>query len=505
MRKLIGRLAHPVATTPLLALALSACGDDGATTPTTPSVDAIAGTDTTSPGSDATTPGTDTTVDPGTDTTTPGTDTAPPVAQLPEQVTCTGDVCRVSAPIDNPITTSFTMTADKKWLLEGGVFVGDETGETVLTIAPGTVIYGETASKAFLTIRRGSRIEAVGTAEKPIVFTSSKSPGQRARGDWGGLIINGRAPVNGCDAAPCESEGEGGTGQYGGDAADDNSGTLRYVRVEFAGFPITEDNELNGIAFQGVGAGTTVDHLQVHMAKDDGVEFFGGTVNVKHVVLTGISDDNVDWTDGWVGKAQFVLVQQYEDAGDNGIEADNNGDNNDALPRSSPTLSNVTLIGSPDSSSSDLGVLFREGTAARLHNSIITGWNEACYDMDHAATFAIAKDGDALSGNLAVANTIFDCAKQFLADDEKNDAGEAQPDPWSVEAFLFTLNTGNSRVAAMLEDALNTETPNARPKAGSPALTGAVIPTDAFFTQVPYVGAFGSEDWTAGWITTARQ
>ena len=488
MRKLIGRLAHPVTTTPLVALALAACGDDGATT--TPATDTTTVGDTTSPGAD---------------TTSPGDDATPPAPQLPAQVTCTGDLCRVSAPIDNPITTSFTMTADRKWLLEGGVFVGDETSETVLTIEPGTIVYGETASKAFLTIRRGSRIEAVGTAEKPIVFTSSKSPGQRARGDWGGLIINGRAPVNGCDAAPCESEGEGGTGKYGGAAAEDNSGTLRYVRVEFAGFPITEDNELNGVAFQGVGSGTTVDHLQVHMAKDDGVEFYGGTVNVKHVVLTGISDDNVDWTDGWTGQAQFILVQQYEDAGDNGIEADNNGDNNDALPRSSPTLSNVTLIGSPESSSSDLGVLFREGTAARLHNSILTGWNEACYDMDHAATFALAKEGEALSGNLAIANTIFDCAKNFLADDEKNEAGEAQPDPFSVEDFLFTLNTGNSRVSADLEDALNTAAPNARPKAGSPALTGAVIPSGAFFTQVPYVGAFGAEDWTAGWITTERQ
>jgi hypothetical protein len=494
MRKQNGRLNRPLAVTPLVALALAGCGDDATTPATTPA-------DTSSPAADVS-PGTDTTTEPGTDTAT-GTDTAAPT--LPPQVECTATVCRVSAPINDPVTASFTMTADKQWLLEGGVFIGDDSAETVLTIEPGTTVYGETASKAFLTIRRGSRIEAAGTAEKPIVFTSSKSPGQRARGDWGGLVINGRAPVNGCETAPCESEGEGGTGQYGGGDAADSSGTLRYVRVEFAGFPITEDNELNGVAFQGVGAGTEVDHLQVHMAKDDGVEFFGGTVNVKHVVLTGISDDNIDWTDGWTGKAQFVLVQQYEDAGDNGIEADNNGDNNDALPRSAPMLANLTIIGVPEAASSDLGVLLREGTAAHLHDSVVLGWNEACFDIDHSATFALAKDGEALSGELMVKNTILSCAKTFVADDEKNDAGEAQPDPWSVEAFLFTLNSGNKTVDPDLTKPFDTAAPDARPKAGSPALTGAATPSDAFFTSVPYVGAFdATNDWTAGWITTSR-
>jgi hypothetical protein len=187
MRKQNGRLNRPLAVTPLAALALAGCGDDATTPATTPA-------DTSSPAADVS-PGTDTTTEPGTDTAT-GTDTAAPT--LPPQVECTATVCRVSAPINDPVTASFTMTADKQWLLEGGVFIGDDSAETVLTIEPGTTVYGETASKAFLTIRRGSRIEAAGTAEKPIVFTSSKSPGQRARGDWGGLVINGRAPVNGC-------------------------------------------------------------------------------------------------------------------------------------------------------------------------------------------------------------------------------------------------------------------------------------------------------------------
>jgi hypothetical protein len=173
-----------------------------------------------------------------------------------------------------------------------------------------------------LVVRRSSQIIARGTAALPIIFSSSKLDGERARGDWGGLIINGRSTINSCAGGTgvCEAFGEGGTGFYGGDDEADNSGVLEYVRVEFAGTLISPDNELNGIAFQGVGSGTTVDHIQVHMNADDGVEFFGGTVNVKHVLVTGVGDDSMDWTDGWRGRAQHIVLQQYDDGGDQGID-----------------------------------------------------------------------------------------------------------------------------------------------------------------------------------------
>lgn len=410
---------------------------------------------------------------------------------------CDGDVCVLTG----TITDDLTLTKDKAWLLRGGVFVGDDAGETVLTIEPGTWIYGETATRGMLVIRRGSKILAEGTAEEPIVLTSSKEEGQRARGDWGGLILNGRAPVNGCDAAPCESFGEGGTGFFGGDDAADNSGVLKYVRVEFAGQLISPDNELNGIAFQGVGSGTTVDFIQVHMGADDGVEFFGGTVNVKHVLTTGIADDNLDWTDGWQGKVQFFVAQQYDDAGDNGIEADNNGEDNAAAPRSHPVLSNLTLIGSPNSDSSDVGMLLREGTAANLHNVIVQGFNDTCLDVDHAETFANAIDaGGALTGELTLSSSIFDCVKNF-------DDGEAVPDeePVSIEELAMTLNEGNAIAEARLEDPFNPADRNFRPAADSPALSGAVVPSDAFFEQVSFKGGVDPEDdWTAGWTVTYR-
>ena len=427
-----------------------------------------------------------------------------PPAETPdtptESVDCDGGLCILSG----TITEDLTLTADRSWLLRGGVFIGNDIDETVLTIEPGTQIFGETSTRGMLVITRGSKILAEGTAEEPIVMTSSKAEGERARGDWGGLIINGRAPVNGCDETPCESYGEGGTGYYGGDQTDDSSGTLKYVRVEFAGQLVSPDNELNGIAFQGVGSGTEVDYIQVHMGADDGVEFFGGTVNAKHILLTGIADDNVDWTDGWTGKLQFVAVQQYEDAGDNGIEADNNGEDNASLPRSAPVLSNVTLVGSPESSNSDIGILLREGTGANLHNFIVTGFNDVGIDIDHAETFANAlsgnaEDGYSLSGNLTIENSIFDNETNFDVDEDEAD------EPLSVESFVLELNNGNVAGLAGLRDPFVIGVNDLRPANDSIATSGAVVPNDAFFDQVNYKGAFAPDsDWTEGWTVSYR-
>ncbi|MCB9738002.1 MAG: hypothetical protein H6747_01965 [Deltaproteobacteria bacterium] len=429
------------------------------------------------------------------------------------KTSCDGDVCFVTAPPCGPITESTTWTKDKKWVLQGGVFVGDGTAATVLTIEAGTQIFGETASKAFLSVQRGSQLVAVGSKDAPIVFTSAKDKGKRARGDWGGVVLNGRAPVNGCDTPPCISEGEGGSGTYGGDQPADNSGRLEYVRIEFAGHPITEDNELNGLSLQGVGAGTVLDRIQVHMAADDCVEFFGGTANFKRILCTGISDDNLDWTDGWVGKGQFLVAQQYEDAGDNGIEADNNGDANDALPRSAPMLANLTLIGSPDSEKSDLGILLREGTAGQIWNSVIVGWNQACFDVDHKATFGVAQDAGSNTMALALSNSVLDCTTTCLEDNEKDGDGNKLTDPFALAQWMLDAvfaneipkSNGTANAFASLAAPFDTASPGFAPKSGSPLLKGAAELKDAFFEKVSYRGAIDpANDWTAGWTTSER-
>jgi len=231
--------------------------------------------------------------------------------------------------IDKPVVVvTGEVTGTEQWtnnfyyVLRGAVFVTD--GAT-LRIQAGTRVVGESGSVGTLIILRGGRIEALGTAEQPIVFTSDQAPGTRARGDWGGIIINGRAPVN---LEGGEGQGEANTGIYGGTDPNDNSGIMRYVRLEFAGTEFSPDNELNGIAFQGVGRGSTFEYIQVHMNRDDAFEWFGGTVDGKYLVASNTGDDSIDWTFGWTGRLQYVAVHQRGDDSDNGIEADNNEFNN---------------------------------------------------------------------------------------------------------------------------------------------------------------------------------
>ena len=441
----------------LLSVGLVACGDDDATT----AADANAATDAPAAGD-------------APDAPADGAD----VAACPEGTEALGELCAIAG----RITTDLTLNAGKDYILNGPVFIGDGAAETVLTIEAGVTLYGlkDPGSPGTLIIDQASRIEANGTADAPIVFTSDQLEGSRARGDWGGIIINGRAPINGCDAAPCSAEGEGSTGTYGGDDPTDNSGTLRYVRVEYAGTLFSEDNELNGIAFQGVGSGTTVEYVQVHMSSDDGIEFFGGTVSVKYAVLTGIGDDSMDWTDGWSGNAQFVLAKQAEDLGDNGIEADNNKANNDFLPRSNPTLANLTLLGN---SNTDIGALLREGTGATIVNSTISGFADACLVLDNEATFQ--NSCDSADSLLNLSNVVLNCETPIAEPEDFT--------PSCTAESIFTRGEGNLTTQDAILD-------NYLPVDGSVLVTSGVTELDGdWFEAVDFIGAVGSEDWTAGW------
>ncbi len=396
-------------------------------------------------------------------------------------ITTRGDICEINSSLDEPITEDLTLDPDHTWLMVGPVIVGDDADETVLTVEPGTTVFGNEDS--FILIQRGSKIMADGTADAPIVFTSSNEVGERRIQDWGGLVINGRAPINvadGNDEDPGSAPGEADTGRFGGEDANDDSGVLRYVRIEFAGKDVDPENELNGIAFQGVGSGTTVDYVQIHMAFDDAVEFFGGTVGVKHLVLTGINDDKIDWTDGWRGKAQFVVSQELDDSGQQsddprGIEADNEEMNNEAAPISSPILSNITLI-ARDGNDQD-GIRLRRGTQGRIWNSIVVGYGP-CLHVTEPAT-----EANVTSGDLAVRNLVLNCASVTDGSD--------------AEAAL--INDANVLEADAMLDAW-------MPMEGSPALGIGDGPDDSWFDSVDYAGAFdGENDWTEGWIETATE
>lgn len=390
-------------------------------------------------------------------------------------------------------TTDLVLSADKTWVLQGGVFIGnDNKGNANLNIQAGTKIIGQSGAD-FLVITRGSKIVAEGRANAPIVFTAAKET-NRKRGEWGGLVINGNAPINSCGDTTnvCEAEGEGNTGVYGGNNPEDNSGVLRYVRVEFAGYEITPNNELNGIAFQGVGAGTTIEYVQSHMGADDGIEFFGGTANMKYVVITGAKDDSLDWTSGWRGKAQFVVIEQFEDAANNGIEADNLSSPMDANPRSNPTLSNMTMIGtSAGAAKGGEGVLLRVGTGAGIYNSIITGFKSSCIDLDDAETFSNAREynNELERTEIYFSHNLISCNKMI---------NEEAGDLYSLNSFVQS-QPENKFQDAMLNGWV--------PSAASPALVNADVPFDLFFDFVDFKGAIkdSASDWTQGWTMTDRQ
>lgn len=343
------------------------------------------------------------------------------------QVSQVGDTCLIGDGLDDgasPVVMTeglelcpgtYVLTDQ---LLVGDGSVGDAGAGTELGLHAGVTILGNEGT--FISVQRGSRLVAEGSSAQPVVFTSAQPEAERAAGDWGGLVLNGRATIN---VAGGEAVGEAGTGTYGGDDDEDSSGVLRFVRVEFAGFAVDEENELNGIAFQGVGRGTIVDHVAVHQTTDDGVEFFGGTVGVNHVTISGAGDDSIDWTQGWRGTADTVTVLQSvagsAAAGQHGIEADGQGEDPTAQPFSSPTLRNLTLVGGGAAGS--FGALLRLGTRATLVDSVISGF-PVCLAVDGDESTAAALDGE-----IVLNNVTLNCDVPALETDVGAQALLAQP------------------------------------------------------------------------------
>jgi hypothetical protein len=390
--------------------------------------------------------------------------------------------------VTDEILGTETWTNDRYWVLRGLVFVRDGT---TLNINPGTTIIGESGSVGTLVVERGGVLNAIGTREQPIVFTSDQPAGSRARGDWGGIIINGRAPLN---IPGGEGEGEGNTGVYGGTDPNDNSGTLRFVRVEFAGVEISPDNELNGIAFQGVGRGGTYDFIQVHMNRDDGLEWFGGTADIKHAVLSNIADDAFDWTFGWQGRAQFIAVHKRSDDGDWSIEADNNEFGNNLLPRSNPQIYNFTSCGDPDTNEGAdafRAVLFRRGTNVTFRNFVIVGSRTLGMQISDQATVDQINNGTLQVG----AGAIFGSATNLHASVAPHVASGRFPD-------VRTSDPGLSPAC------FNHQNPNFQPTSAA-TLAGGLLqpiqpPADGFFEPVTFIGAVPpppGDNWTTGWTS----
>jgi len=410
-------------------------------------------------------------------------------------------VCNI--PTGDPILTDLHLTANNAYFFSGTVFVGDnslvapaDSAKVSLTIDPGTKIISE-GNQSALVITRGGKIFTNGSADAPIIMTSSQDNGTldvlNARGLWGGLTISGSATLN---TSSGFDDGEGSTGQYGGGTTPndaDSSGSVTYLQIKYAGFPITQDDELNTISLQGVGSGTILDYIHSHNGADDGIEFYGGTVNAKHIYISGADDDALDWTAGWTGKLQHVLVEQTT-SGDNCIEADNLGGNPTTTPRSNPIISNMTCKTSTGQKSSGHALELKAGTGGQMVNMVIGGAiesTEGCIVMGGDETFSQTGSGGSFNGSLILANSLVtpSCAASTATLD-----GTTNP-TFTVAEWLAAQTNTVLNIAADLggkEGWTNGTAINAR----TPA-----IPSDPFFDQVDYIGAVKDDtsDWTQGW------
>ncbi|MCA8901105.1 MAG: hypothetical protein KDA53_07615 [Hyphomonas sp.] len=417
--------------------------------------------------------------------------------------------------LSGTILTNTTLPAVSgiAYRLSGRVDVGADIGAdgsktggapAVLTIEPGVVIFGS-SGEDHLVVNRGSRIEAAGSASSPIVFTSAADLGRQADSDpsnddggssiseWGGLVILGRAPINRCAAsgvtpgtADCENAVEGVTNPdaiYGGGVANDDSGTLRFVQVRFAGFPLSTGNELNGISFGGVGTGTEVDFVQVHNNSDDGIEMFGGAVNLKHIVLTGNDDDSFDTDNGWNGNVQFLLAVQRPDGGDNIFEASSVAPG--TTPLSNGQISNFTVVGDRTNA-----WRLNTGTVGKYMNGVVN-YGKECMRWQTSAGDGVA--GFSAAGDPNFNSVLFDCDNGlFTTTVQHSDSDEAAP----VAAAAADANnvTGADSLAA-----------NFFPGPNELAVTPFDPTTvSSFFSPVTYIGAFSpseteTQNWAAGW------
>jgi hypothetical protein len=362
------------------------------------------------------------------------------------------------------ITANRTLVSGNTYKLDGGIHV--KSGAT-LTIPAGTRIEAVDDDKVdYILVEQGAKIDAQGTATNPIIMTSEK----KVSGAWGGIHICGKAHTN----------AEGGTGSseiggapYGGTNDADNSGILRYVRLEYTGFAFDEEHEANGATFYGVGNGTTVEYCQAYKGSDDGFEFFGGSVNVRYLVATDCSDDSFDWTEGWNGKAQFLVAYQSSSAEagydmDCLMECDNNGKNYTATPVAHPVISNVTLVGNM-SEKNKRGIRLRAGTQVEIYNAIVTG-KVNCLTVETTETETALLNGTSKLVHVALANEL--SSKEGIYTNDKFAAGEG-----NLTNQTFSL-TGKY--------------------VGT--IPGGKVPSGSFFKDAPYKGAVPSNnDWTKGW------
>ena len=328
----------------------------------------------------------------------------------------TGTVDSNAIELNGSYSESLTLDASQEYIVTGPVIF--ESGTTLTIPAGMTIAAAATGADVYVAIAQGAKIIAEGTSNQPIIFTSASNAPNA--GNWGGLILLGKAPINSVDGVTTTiATSEIASLSYGGTASDDNSGILRYVRVEYSGGKADGQSENNGISFYGVGNATVVEYIQVFEGKDDGVEFFGGTVNVNYVAVVNAQDDSLDWTEGYTGSITNAYVK-HGATHDKGIEGD--GYNTDVANNggyfSKPTVTNLTIVGLGSGTENE-AIRLRAGTQGLFTNVWLQGFAEG-FDLDGDQSNNPTGAG-VLSGDLNVSSVIFDDVTVNL----KNDTGES--------------------------------------------------------------------------------
>lgn len=415
--------------------------------------------------------------------------------------------------------TTRTLTKDKEYLIKGQTFV--RTGQ-VLTIQPGTIIKGDKATKGTLIIDRGGKIEAVGTAAEPIVMTSNLPAGSRDRGDWGGLVVLGNSPNNQFNSTTNSwpiIEGITGDIQFGGDNNADDSGALKYVRVEYAGIELSPNNETNSITLGSVGSATELEYCQVSFGGDDGFEWFGGTVNGKYLVAFACWDDSFDVDFGYTGKNQFGVEVRYpsfaDQSGSNSFECDNGPNDNSTTLLTTGVFSNFTCIGPKSTSTQSINANYqhsldlRRRTAVTIANSVFVGYPRGLR-MNQQSVFDNFSGG---TGNL-INNVLHHFgSSRFTVGTGMTATATTVETYWNANGNI--TDTTEDFAAALTALGINgnvffgANVVSGYTANPTFAVTSGLLTTGASFSNTKlsgldvttYRGAFGSADWTDGWAS----
>ena len=416
------------------------------------------------------------------------------------------------------ITVSTDITTSTTWsgviLLQNKIYVKNNA---TLTIAPGTIIRGDKPTQGSLIVTRGAKLNAIGTLASPIIFTSNEVTGNRNEGDWGGIVLLGLARNNQPGGvANIEGIVQTTDTQYGGSFDNDNSGTIKYVRIEFAGIALEPNKEINGLTFGSVGSATTIDFIQVSHSGDDSFEWFGGTVNCKHLIAYRGLDDDFDTDFGFRGKIQFALAIRDKDVSDaigdsNSFESDNDAAGSAGQPKTAAIFSNVTLVGPKGNGSIVLPVgekfekafRLRRNTAVSCFNSLVVGWEKG---LSIEGTSVVNNvNGDSLVFANNILTNLVPNTNYINNTSGTPPVSDGTTDSWYLSWWNTDGNDTTSTLAQVswvnLFTPLGT-TPDARLSSGSSAASGAAFTHPKFFSVAAPVVSSTSYTYCQGEIAS---